>query len=201
MFIYLASQSPRRRQLLEQIGVAYDLLLPGAEEDAEALEAVRAGESPADYVQRVTHAKADAAVQRWQVRQLPPAPILCADTTVALDGCILGKPADAAEATAMLHQLSGRCHQVLTALVLHDPASGQRQSVCSVSDVWFDTLDDARIAAYAATGEPFGKAGGYGIQGHAGAFVMSIQGSYPAVVGLPLYETLNLLRGVGFTAA
>ena len=194
MFIYLASQSPRRRQLLEQIGVAYDLLLPGAEEDAEALEAVCAGESPADYVQRVTHAKADAAVQRWQERQLPPAPILCADTTVALDGCILGKPADAAEATAMLRQLSGRRHQVLTALVLHDPVSGQRQSACSVSDVWFDTLDDARIAAYAATGEPFGKAGGYGIQGRAATLVARIEGSFSGIVGLPLFELAQLLR-------
>ena len=152
MFVYLASQSPRRRQLLEQVGVAYEPLLPGVEEDAEALEAVCAGESPAAYVQRVTHAKADAAVQRWQRRQLPPAPILCADTTVTLDDRILGKPANAADAAAMLRQLSGRRHQVLTALVLHDPASGQRQSACSVSDVWFDTLDDARIDAYVATG-------------------------------------------------
>ena len=118
MFVYLASQSPRRRQLLEQVGVAYEPLLPGVEEDAEALEAVCAGESPAAYVQRVTHAKADAAVQRWQRRQLPPAPILCADTTVALDDRILGKPADAADAVAMLRQLSGRRHQVLTALVI-----------------------------------------------------------------------------------
>ena len=104
-------------------------------------------------------------MQRWQRRQLPPAPILCADTTVTLDDRILGKPANAADAAAMLRQLSGRRHQVLTALVLHDPASGQRQSACSVSDVWFDTLDDARIDAYVATGVPFGKAGGYGGQG------------------------------------
>ena len=194
MFIYLASQSPRRRQLLEQIGVVHDLLLPGAEEDAEALEAVCAGESPADYVQRVTHAKADAAVQRWRVRQLPPAPILCADTTVALDGCILGKPADAAEAAAMLRQLSGRRHQVLTALVLYDPASGRRQSACSVSDVWFDTLDDARIAVYVATGEPFGKAGGYGIQGRAATLVARMEGSFSGIVGLPLFELAQLLR-------
>ena len=124
MFVYLASQSPRRRQLLEQVGVAYELLLPGVEEDAEALETVCADESPAAYVQRVTHAKADAAVQRWQRRQLPPAPILCADTTVTLDDRILGKPANAADAAAMLRQLSGRRHQVLTALVLHEPASG-----------------------------------------------------------------------------
>ena len=194
MFVYLASQSPRRRQLLEQVGVAYELLLPGVEEDAEALETVCADESPAAYVQRVTHAKADAAVQRWQRRQLPPAPILCADTTVALDDRVLGKPADAADAVAMLRQLSGRRHQVLTALVLHDPASGQRQSACSVSDVWFDTLDDARIDAYVATGEPFGKAGSYGIQGRAAAWVARIAGSFSGIVGLPLFELDQLLR-------
>ena len=194
MFVYLASQSPRRRQLLEQVGVAYELLLPGVEEDAEALETVCADESPAAYVQRVTHAKADAAVQRWQRRQLPPAPILCADTTVTLDDRILGKPANAADAAAMLRQLSGRRHQVLTALVLHDPASGQRQSACSVSDVWFDTLDDARIDAYVATGEPFGKAGGYGIQGRAATWVARIEGSFSGIVGLPLFELGQLLR-------
>ena len=182
MFVYLASQSPRRRQLLEQVGVAYEPLLPGVEEDAEALEAVCAGESPAAYVQRVTHAKADAAVQRWQRRQL------------TLDDRILGKPANAADAVAMLRQLSGRRHQVLTALVLHDPASGQRQSACSVSDVWFDTLDDARIDAYVATGEPFGKAGGYGIQGRAATWVARIEGSFSGIVGLPLFELDQLLR-------
>jgi septum formation protein len=145
-------------------------------------------------VQRVTHAKADAAAQRWQVRQLPPAPILCADTTVALEDRILGKPADAAEAAAMLRQLSGRRHQVLTALVLHDPVSGRRQSACSVSDVWFDTLDDARIAAYVATGEPFGKAGSYGIQGRAATLVARMEGSFSGIVGLPLFELDQLLR-------
>lgn len=195
-FIYLASQSPRRRQLLEQIGVAYELLLPDADEDAESLEVVRAGEAPAAYVQRVTQAKADAAVQRWQARQLPPAPILCADTTVALHGQILGKPADAAEASDMLRRLSGQKHEVLTALVLHDPLSGHRQSACSVSDVWFDTLDEARIAAYIATGEPFGKAGAYGIQGAAALLVQRMAGSFSGIVGLPLFELGQMLRAM-----
>ena len=193
-FVYLASQSPRRRQLLEQVGISYELLLPDAEEDAEALEAVLAGERPADYVQRVTHAKADAAVRRWQKRQLPPAPILCADTTVALAGCILGKPADASEAADMLRRLSGKRHEVLTALVLHNPASGRRQSVCSVSEVWFDALDEARIAAYITTGEPFGKAGGYGIQGAAALLVQRMAGSFSGIVGLPLFELGQMLR-------
>lgn len=199
-FIYLASQSPRRRQLLEQIGVAYELLLPDAEEDAESLEAVCAGEAPAAYVQRVTQAKADAALLRWQARQQcnqhqwPPAPILCADTTVALHGQILGKPADAAEAADMLRRLSGQRHEVLTAIVLHDPASGRRQSACSVSEVWFDTLDEARIATYIVTGEPFGKAGAYGIQGAAALLVQRMAGSFSGIVGLPLFELGQMLR-------
>ncbi|MDO4794926.1 MAG: Maf family protein [Brachymonas sp.] len=204
-FVYLASQSPRRRQLLEQIGVAYELLLPDADEDAESLEAAQPGEDPATYVQRVTQAKADAAVRRWQARQqcplLRPAPILCADTTVALHGQILGKPTDAAEAADMLRRLSGQRHEVLTALVLHDPSSGHRQSACSVSEVWFDALDEACIAAYIATGEPFGKAGAYGIQGAAALLVRRMAGSFSGIVGLPLFELGQMLRaGAGASA-
>ena len=193
-FIYLASQSPRRSQLLDQIGVAHALLLPHAEEDTETLEAVLPNERPAAYVQRVTQAKADAALRRWQARGLPPAPILCADTTVALGTRILGKPADAQDAAAMLHALSGQWHEVLTAVVLADPATGQRQSACSVSRVLFDTLDDARIAAYIATGEPFGKAGSYAIQGAAALLVARIEGSFSGIVGLPLLEVGQMLR-------
>ena len=193
-FLYLASQSPRRRQLLEQIHVRYELLLPDATEDAEALEAVLPDETPLAYVQRVTHAKAQAAWHRWQKRQLPPAPILCADTTVALDGHILGKPADAADAADMLNRLSGKRHEVLTALVLLDPASGQCQQACNVSEVWFDALDAERIAAYIATGEPFGKAGGYGIQGAAATLVARINGSFSGIMGLPLFELGQMLR-------
>ena len=193
-FLYLASQSPRRRQLLEQIHVRYELLLPDATEDAEALEAVLPDEIPQAYVQRVTHAKAQAAWNRWQKRQLPPAPILCADTTVALDGHILGKPADAADAADMLNRLSGKRHEVLTALVLLDPVSGQCQQACNVSEVWFDVLDAERIAAYIATGEPFGKAGGYGIQGAAATLVARINGSFSGIMGLPLFELGQMLR-------
>ncbi len=199
-FIYLASQSPRRRQLLEQIHVRYELLLPDAAEDAEALETVLPGETPLAYVQRVTYAKAQAAWQRWQKRRLPAAPILCADTTVALGEEILGKPADAADAAQMLQKLSGKRHEVLTALVLLNPANGQCQQACNVSEVWFDTLDANRIAAYIATGEPFDKAGGYGIQGAAATLVARINGSFSGIMGLPLFELGQMLRAEGAAA-
>ena len=160
--IYLASQSPRRRQLLDQLGVAHQLLLPDPQEDSEALEAVLTGEPPADYVQRVTALKLVAARRRLKARGLPPAPILCADTTVALGRRILGKPADADEARAMLRALSGRSHQVHTAVAL---TSGRRRwAALSSSRVRFAPLDDALIDAYIASGQPFGKAGGYAIQ-------------------------------------
>ena len=204
-FLYLASQSPRRRQLLEQIHVRYELLLPDATEDAEALEAVLPDETPLAYVQRVTHAKAQAAWHRWQKRQLPPAPILCADTTVALGDTILGKPADAQEATAMLAQLSGRQHEVLTAVAIGVPGAApdalQNATLheeLSISEVRFDELDAGRITAYVATGEPFGKAGAYGVQGHAATLIAHIDGSFSGIMGLPLFETARLLRGFGW---
>ena len=193
-FIYLASQSPRRSQLLDQIGVAHRLLLPAAHENAEALEAVLPNEAPADYVQRETASKCDAAWQRWRSQGLPPAPILCADTTVALGAHILGKPANATEAAAMLQQLAGQQHQVLTAVVLLEPQSGARLACCNVSQVLFDALDAADIAAYIATGEPFGKAGSYGIQGAAARFIKRIEGSYSGIMGLPLFEVAQMLR-------
>lgn len=189
--IYLASQSPRRRQLLEQIGVAHELLLPGADEDAEALEATRAGEAPADYVVRVTRAKLDAAIARHAARGLPPAPILCADTTVALGDRILGKPADAAEAAAMLRALSGRSHQVHTAVALAD--GGALRQALSSSTVWVAELPAAAIDAYVASGEPFGKAGAYAIQSQFAAWIARIDGSYSGIMGLPLHETASLL--------
>jgi len=196
-FVYLASQSPRRRQLLEQMGVRYALLLPDAlEEDAEALEAVLPQESPAAYVQRVTGLKLDAAVARHARRRLPAAPILCADTTVALDGAILGKPADVADAIRILTLLSGREHQVLTAVALQTGA--QRGAHLSVSSVCFAALSSADIAAYVATGEAWGKAGAYGIQGRAAVWVAHMAGSYSGIMGLPLYETAQLLQGAGF---
>ena len=200
-FVYLASQSPRRRQLLEQIGVAHELLLPGPEEDAESLEAELPGELAHAYVQRVTRLKLEAAVQRWRARGLPPAPILCADTTVTLDERILGKPADAGQALEMLRCLSGRRHQVLTAVAIALPqADGVRmEQALSESAVVFDTLNEARMAAYVQTGEPFGKAGGYGVQGHAATLIARIEGSFSGIMGLPLLETSRLLRAFGWT--
>jgi septum formation protein len=195
-FIYLASQSPRRRQLLNQLGVRHELLLPGAEEDAEALEALHEGEPPRDYVQRVTRAKLDAAVQRWARRRLPPAPILCADTTVALGPRILGKPADDAEARATLQALSGQKHEVLTAIALWDGTQA-RQALC-VSTVRFAELPDAVIRDYVASGEPQGKAGAYAIQSSLAGWIERIEGSHSAIMGLPLFETQQLLRQAGF---
>ena len=198
-FVYLASQSPRRQQLLAQIGVRFELLLPDADEDAEALEATRAGESPADYVQRVTRAKLAAARARLRRRGLAPAPVLCADTTVALGRRILGKPADAAEACCMLHALAGRTHRVHTAVALHD---GRRvHAALSTSHVRVAPLAAADIDAYVTGGEPFGKAGAYGIQGAFAAFVAHIAGSHSGIMGLPLFETANLLRAAGVRPA
>ena len=194
-FIWLASQSPRRAQLLQQIGVAYRLLPPDADEDTEALEAARAGELPAAYVRRVTRAKLRAAVARLARRWEPAAPILCADTTVALGRRILGKPADAADARAMLHLLAGRSHRVLTALALHD---GRRTlAALSVSHVRFGAMPASAIDAYVAGGEPFGKAGAYAIQGAIAAWIERIGGSHSGIMGLPLFETAALLRRAG----
>ncbi len=194
-FIYLASQSPRRRQLLEQIGVRYQMLLPDANEDAEALEATRPGELPSDYVARVTRAKLRAARERLARRALPNAPILCADTTVALGSRIYGKPADAADAVQMLTQLSGRCHRVISAVALFD---GRRSKMeVNTSRVRFSVIAAADIQAYVASGEPFGKAGAYAIQSDAARWIERIEGSYSGIMGLPLYETALLLRDRG----
>ena len=194
-FIYLASQSPRRSQLLDQLGVAHQLLLPSAQEDSEALEMVLPGETPRDYVQRVTVLKLGAALVRLKRLGLPDAPVLCADTTVALGNDILGKPADAQDAQRMLAQLSGRTHQVFTAVVL--AWGGQVAQACSASDVVFAALAPEAIARYAETGEPMGKAGAYAVQGKAAAFIERIDGSYSGIMGLPLFETAQLLRTTG----
>lgn len=194
-FVYLASQSPRRQQLLAQIGARHELLLPGDDEDAEALEAERPGELPAAYVQRVTALKLQAAVARLRARGLPPAPVLCADTTVALGRRILGKPRDAADAATTLTLLSGRCHRVLTALALHD---GRRvHAALNVSHVRIAALPAAAVMAYVASGEPFGKAGAYAIQGLLAGWIDRIDGSHSGIMGLPLYETALLLRRAG----
>ena len=194
-FIYLASQSPRRRQLLEQIGVQHQLLLPDPNEDAEALEAVRGGEAPARYVQRVTSLKLDAAMVRLKALGLPSAPVLCADTTVALGRDILGKPQDAAEARAMLARLAGTRHRVLTAIAVQK--GRQRLTALSESQVLFAPMTPAQIRAYVASGEPMGKAGAYGVQGLAAAHIAHIRGSYSGIMGLPLFEAAQLLRQVG----
>lgn len=208
-FIYLASQSPRRAQLLQQIGVHFELLAPADADAAEALEATRPGEAAAAYVVRVTAAKLAAARLRVAELGLPPAPILCADTTVAVGRRILGKPADADEARAMLAALSGRSHRVLTAVALGSEQgarvavrskSGARwrtYGALSTSRVWVAPLARAEIDEYIASGEPFGKAGGYAIQGRFAAWVTRLDGSYPGVMGLPLHETAQLLRRHG----
>ena len=195
-FVYLASQSPRRRQLLEQIGVRHELLLAdAAEEDAEALEAERQGELPLAYVRRVTQAKLDAAQARLRRRGLPAAPVLCSDTTVALGRRIYGKPLDAADAAATLRELSGRTHRVITAVAV-GLGEVQRLAV-SESRVSFAEIDEAALERYVADGEPFGKAGAYAIQGAASVWVSRIAGSYSGIMGLPLYETAQLLRSFG----
>ena len=194
-FVYLASQSPRRRELLTQWGVRHELLLPDAEEDAESLEAVLPNEAPARYVQRVTALKLEAAMARLKRRGLPAAPVLCADTTVALGRRILGKPADAAEARAMLSDLSGRTHRVLTAVAVGK--GRQRWSALSTSQVQFAALTPQQIRRYVDSGEPMGKAGAYAIQGQAGLWISRIGGSHTGIVGLPAFETAGLLRAAG----
>jgi septum formation protein len=179
-FVWLASQSPRRRELLGQIGAAHQLLLPEPHEDAEALEQL----------------KLQAARRRLQARQaalgVPAAPVLCADTTVALGRRILGKPADAREAAEMLAALSGRTHRVLTAVAVW---TGRRTvQALSVSRVRMAELPRPVIEAYVASGEPFGKAGSYGIQGAIAGWIVRIDGSHSGIMGLPLHETAQLLR-------
>jgi septum formation protein len=194
-FVYLASQSPRRRQLLDQIGVRHELLLAAADEDVEALEALRRGELPAAYVERVTRAKLKAAIARRAARGLLAAPILCADTTVALGRTILGKPVDAADAIRTLTLLAGRSHRVITAVAV--AAAGRVRLRASVSHVRFAPLAPAAIARYVAGGEPFGKAGAYAIQSAAAAWIKRIEGSYTGIMGLPLHETAALLGWAG----
>ena len=198
-FVYLASQSPRRSQLLEQLGVPHQLLVANTDgdlgEDAEAIEVVHGQEAPAAYVQRVTALKLDAAVARHQRRGLPAAPILCSDTTVALGREILGKPEDEADAARMLKSLSGTTHRVLTAVAV---AHGRKRvAALSVSRVRFDVLSPAMVRAYVASGEPMGKAGAYAVQGRAAAFIAHISGSYSGIMGLPMFETAQLLRQAG----
>jgi len=192
--IYLASRSPRRRELLTQIGVRFDLLLfrSGPREDEEVSEAWLPDETPEAYVQRVARAKAVFGSRLLASRPLVARPVLAADTTVTLDGKIFGKPDNAEHAATMLRELSGREHQVLSAVAV---SLGEHVEVAvSVSTVRFAALDDERIRRYLLTREYSDKAGGYAIQGHAGAFIENISGSYSGVMGLPLFETVELLR-------
>ncbi|MEZ5650307.1 MAG: Maf family protein [Burkholderiaceae bacterium] len=193
MKIWLASQSPRRRELLTQIGVDYELLLPDDRDAAEALEAVRANEPPDRYVVRVALAKLELAERTRHARELPMWPILCADTTVAIGSRVLGKPADADEARAMLASLSGRTHRVLSAVAVQ--RGGRIRHRIQVSRVTMKRLREHEIDAYVASGESFDKAGGYGIQGRAARFIRRIEGSHSGIMGLPLYETAQLLGG------
>lgn len=199
--LYLASRSPRRRDLLRQIGVRHELLLlrlsPPRGPDVD--ETAHAGESAAAFAARVATAKARRGVELLGSRQLPLRPVLAADTVVTVDGEILGKPADRDEAAAFLHRLAGRTHQVRTFVALAcGPATHlEVLSAESVSAVRFSALSEGQIARYCATGEPFDKAGGYAIQGLAAAFIERIEGSYSGVMGLPLFETAQLLRRAG----
>lgn len=190
-FVYLASQSPRRAQLLNQLAVQHRPLLPDPGEDAEALEVARSTELPLDYVQRVTRLKLDEARRRLRRRRLPPAPILCADTTVALGQRILGKPEDAADASEMLRALSGRSHRVMTAVAVL--AGTQVFLETSISRVRFAELSETTIRRYVESGEPMGKAGAYAIQGRIAAWIAHIEGSHSGIMGLPLHETTTLL--------
>ena len=195
--IYLASKSPRRRELLRQIGVEFELLLlrEHTARGPDVPELVLPGEAPLAYVERVTREKVETACDTMQSRRLPARPVLTADTTVTLDGRILGKPADHAQAMDMLRFLSGRTHQVLTSIALkhHD----EFWQLTHTSEVTFAVLSDDAMRAYCALPEPYDKAGGYGIQGRAAQFIRHIAGSHSGIMGLPLYETTQLLQQAG----
>lgn len=200
--IYLASQSPRRRELLAQIGVRFDLLLfrGGSRADVATCEDPLPGEAPDVYALRVAAAKAHHGIALLQSRRLPIRPVLAADTTLDVAGEIIGKPADDADAAAILGRLSGRAHRVLTAIAMADGSNedGRIEQRLSVSEVRFRTLNAAEIQRYVASGEPRDKAGAYGIQGFAAMFIEEIRGSHSGIVGLPLCETALLLREFGY---
>lgn len=195
--IYLASKSPRRRELLRQIGVDFELLLlrDRTPQGPEVSEAVLPDEAANDYVIRVTLEKAQFAEKTMLLRRLPIRPILTADTTVVIDGKILGKPENFNDAVDMMNLLSGRTHQVLTAVVVI--ADGETWQATQQSDVAFSALSDETIRAYCSTQEPYDKAGGYGIQGLAALFIEDMAGSYSGIMGLPLFETAQLLQQAG----
>ncbi len=196
--IYLASKSPRRRELLRQIGVDFELLLLRSKDtkNADAInEEVLSGELPHDYVKRISREKADFAWHSLKERRLLLRPILTADTSVVLDNKILGKPEDKKEAAAMLRELSGKTHKVLTCVTVRKEDLLLQE--VQESEVTFSVLADDIIDHYCDTLEPYDKAGAYGIQGLAAKFITNISGSYSGIVGLPLYETTKLLREAG----
>jgi len=198
--IYLASQSPRRRELLKQIGVHYEVLLlrNDPRRFVQVDETPHDGENPVAYVQRICIDKAHAGWKTLGLRNLPLLPVLAADTTVTLNGSIIGKPDNNEHAAQILRMLSGSQHQVLTAVAM--AFEDRLEMRLSTTTITFDTLDEERIHRYLLTGEARDKAGAYGIQGHAGAFVKHIDGSYTGVMGLPLYETVELLKLFGYPA-
>lgn len=191
--IYLVSRSPRRRELLQQIGIAFESLLlrEDPRRGADVDEAPAPGESPAVYVSRAARAKAEAGWRRIAGRRLPPYPVLAADTTVVLDGEIIGKPTDAQHAQQLLRRLSGQTHHVMTAVAV--ACEARVETALSISAVKFRELADGEIRRYVASGEPLDKAGAYAIQGRAAVFVRAISGSYSGIMGLPLFETAELL--------
>ena len=197
--IYLASQSPRRRELLRQIGVQFDVMTFRSGErgeDADVDETPLADEKVEHYVERLALTKAEAGVRRVLWRKMLPRLVLAADTTLEVDGEIIGNPVDTRDAHAILRRLSGRSHRVLTALALSD--GKHTRSALSISTVKFRELSDADIRHYVASGEPMDKAGAYGIQGKAAIFVAEIHGSYSGIMGLPLFETAQLLEAFGY---
>ena len=196
--IWLASRSPRRQELLTQIGVAFDVLRlrEASGRTPDVLEVAHDGEPALHYVERIARTKANVGWQSMVARGLEPRPVLGADTEVILDGEVFGKPADERAAKAMLARLSGRTHEVVTAVALR--WQDDTHFAMSTSKVTIAPLTKSAIAAYVASGEPFDKAGGYGIQGRAAAFVTRLDGSYSGVMGLPLAETAALLARAGF---
>ena len=196
--LYLASRSPRRRELLTQMGILFDTLAfrtpPRQDDDVD--ETALDGELPLTYVERVARLKAEHGWRTVEMRRLMPQLVLAADTTLEFNGDIIGKPADAADAQAILRRLSGQTHRVLTAVAVS--FEGRIESAISISDVTFGAISETEIRRYVATGEPMDKAGAYGIQGRAGMFVEHLSGSYSGVMGLPLYETGVLLKRFGF---
>ena len=202
--LYLASQSPRRQAILHDLKVNFQLLLPDSSENSELLEVALLQEASKDYVQRVTLLKLQAAVERLNRQALPWAPILCADTTVALtqDGreMILGKPHDASEALSMLELLNDQCHVVHTAIALQIEQNQAPEFVISTSKVYFANNSTQKLNSYVATNEPLGKAGAYAIQGYGSCLIEKIEGSHSSIMGLPIFEMSRLLEkaGIGF---